>query len=347
MKDQISGVIQEYTAKIQNAQTLKELDDIFIALFGKNGVITLLPKEFAKLSKTELQELGPLFNKSKTDLEKAVNDKRNQIRETSYAKLDNETFNLDKKVEIKSRTGYLNPLTTFELEIISLFGKLGFQLFDAPQIDTDYYNFEVLNIPDSHPARDLWDTLYVDKHNLKTKEDLILRTHTSNGQVRIMKQDKLPIRKMLLDRCFRYENLDARHEHTFDQFELVYVDKGLSLANLLWLSEYFFKTVFGTDTKVRLKPKYYPFVEPGAGVDAECPFCKGQGCRVCGSGWLELAGAGMIHPTVLKNGGIDPDEYSGIAWGVGPERMLLTKLGIPDIRLFRNGSLKFLEEYAS
>lgn len=151
---------------------------------------------------------------------------------------------------------------------------------------------------------------------------------------------------MVLGRCYRHENIDARHEHTFDQFEIVYVDKNLSMANLQYLSEYFLKTVLGSDTKVRLRPKYYPFVEPGVGIDGLCIFCKGKGCKVCGGiGWLEVGGAGMIHPTVLKNGGIDPNIYTGIAWGPGLERILMLKYSINDLRLFRSGDLKFLEQF--
>lgn len=160
-----------------------------------------------------------------------------------------------------------------------------------------------------------------------------------------MKQFPIPLRFMDIGRCFRYENLDPRHEHTFDQFEIVLVDKGINMANLQYLSEYFLKSVFGKDTRVRLRPKYYPFVEPGAGVDGECLFCKGKGCRVCSNvGWLELAGAGMIHPTVLKNGGIDPSEYSGIAWGFSPLRVLMLQKGINDIREFLSGDLEFLQK---
>ena len=161
-----------------------------------------------------------------------------------------------------------------------------------------------------------------------------------------MKLHQPPIRMMVIGRCFRYENLDARHEHTFNQFEIVFVDKGVNMANLQYLSEYFLKAVFGTEIKARLRTKYYPQVEPGAGIDGLCIFCKGKGCKVCGGvGWLELGGAGMIHPVALKNGGIDANEYSGLAWGISPERMVMLIEGIDDIRLFRSGDLKFLEKF--
>jgi phenylalanyl-tRNA synthetase alpha chain len=347
MDEKLNQIRREYQQKIGDAPSLKELDEIFLDLFGKNGALTLLPKDFASLSVEKKKEIGPLFNKVKTALEDAVNIRREQVREEGYKKLVDEKIDIEEKVEIKERIGHLHPLTVFENQIVDLFSKIGFQLYDASHIDSDFNNFEALNIPREHPARDLWDTLYIDsqKYGIE-KGKLLLRTHTSNAQIRIMKEYKPPIRMMVLDRCFRYENLDARHEHTFDQFELVYIDKGLSMANLQFLSEYFLKSVLGEKTQVRLRPKYYPFVEPGVGIDGTCLFCEGKGCKVCdGIGWLELGGAGMIHPQVLKNGGIDPEEYSGIAWGPGLERILMLKLGVEDLRLFRSGDLRFLEKF--
>lgn len=373
MNETLKNLLEQYKQKISSAESLKELDELFLALFGKNGEITLLPKGFKDLPKEELRVVAPLFNQVKSQLESEISKKRQAIRDKSYEDLKSEKLDL----EIASsqaprndgnrlahpvrndgiRKGQLHPLTAFQNEIKDLFGKIGFQVYEAPHIDTDYYNFEVLNIPEEHPARDLWDTLYIDidsrlrGNDGEDKSDdsqnkLLLRTHTSNAQVRVMKEVKPPMRAMVLDWCFRYENLDARHEHTFDQFEVVWVEKGLNMGHLQYLSEYFFKAVLGEDTQVRLRPKYYPFVEPGAGVDATCLFCKGKGCKICGGvGWFELAGAGMIHPTVLKNGGVDPEEYSGIAWGVGLGRMLMLKYGIDDVRLFKSGDLKFLQSF--
>ncbi|MDP3973899.1 MAG: phenylalanine--tRNA ligase subunit alpha [Candidatus Daviesbacteria bacterium] len=346
MEEKISQIKKEYLHKIQKASTLEQLDEIFIGLFGKNGEVDQLSRQFSTLSKDELKIVGPLFNQIKQELEQAIGNRRQVIKEEIYKSLENETFDI-KGNEIKKRTGHMHPLTAFEEETAKIFNKLGFVQIDAPLIDTDYNNFEVLNIPENHPARDLWDTLYLDTTNYQLPTTkLLLRTHTSNSQIRALKSSKLPIRLMNIGRCFRYENLDARHEHTFEQFEIVYVDHGVSMANLQYLSEYFLKAIFGSDIKVRLKPKYYPFVEPGVGVDGLCIFCKGKGCKVCGGiGWLELAGAGMIHPNVLKAGGVDPNEYSGIAWGFGPARMAMIKYGIEDIRLFNSGDLKFLERF--
>ncbi|KKS64055.1 phenylalanine--tRNA ligase subunit alpha [Candidatus Daviesbacteria bacterium RIFCSPLOWO2_01_FULL_43_38] len=346
MESSISQIKKDYLDKISRAKTLKELDDIFLALFGKNGEITLLPKEFSKLTPSEKQKIGPLFNAVKTELESAIEKRREEIREVGYAELTGEGLDLQ-PVEVKPRKGHLHPITQFEKEIIDLFDKLGFQQFDAPHVDTDEYNFELLNIPAEHPARDLWDTLYIDSKNSGIQPGkLLLRTHTSNAQIRAMRDIKTPLRMMSLGRCFRYEAVDARHNHTFEQFEIVYVDKRVSMTNLQYLSETFLKAIFGPEIKTRLRPKYFPFVEPGAGVEGECVFCKGKGCRICGGvGWLELAGAGMIHPTVLQNGGINPSEYSGIAWGFGPERLIMLKYGIADLREFLSGDLKFLEKF--
>ncbi len=345
MQEKINQIRSEYLGEIESATDLKTLDELFLSLFGKNGEITLLPKDFAALSKEEKQKIGPLFNQVKIELESAIENKRQEVREVSYKRLEQESFAIDLKAEFKQRKGHLHPITQFDNEIALQFEKLGFQRFEAPLMDTDYNNFQVLNIPEDHPARDLQDTLYIDPYNLGSQPGkLLLRTHTSNSQIHIMKNFKLPIRIMNIGRVFRNEAVDSRHDHTFEHFELIYIDKGLNMGNLQYLSEYLLKAVFGEDIKARLKPKYYPFVEPGAGIDGTCIFCKGKGCKVCGlAGWLELGGAGMIHPTVLKNGGIDPNIYSGIAWGLGRDRFVMLKHGINDLRLLRSGDLKFLE----
>lgn len=357
MEVELGNLKKKFIQEIDGAESLKKLDELFLGIFGKSGEITLFPKNFSKLEKSELKIISPLFNQTKKTLIEAIKKRRQEVKLAGFKKILQEPLGLRKlngdslkKIKAKKRQGHTHIITQFEEEIIRAFGKLGFAQFDAPQIDSDTYNFELLNIPQDHPARDLWDTLYIEKREEGRGEanpgKLLLRTHTSNSQVRIMEKIKPPFRQMIIGRCYRYENTDARHEHTFEQFEIVYVDKGLSMANLLYLSEYFFQAIFGYDVKARLKPKYYPFVEPGAGVDGLCIFCKGKGCRVCGGvGWLELAGAGMIHPTVLKNGGIDPDVYSGIAWGFGLGRMLMVREGIEDVRLFNSGDLRFLNKY--
>lgn len=347
MEEKLKFLESEYKSEISQVKTLEDLDKIFLELFGKSGKITIIAKQLPEVEPSRLKVLGPIFNKTKQSLEDLIEEKRRQVKIKSYEKLHSEKLTLEETNEIKKRQGRSHLMTRFETEILELFEKLGFQRYDAPHIESDYYNFEVLNMPSEHPARDLWDTLYIEsKKKDSSRGEMLLRTHTSNAQIRVMEQHKPPFRIMIMDRCFRYENLDARHEHTLDQFELVYIDKDVSMANLQYLSEYFLKNILGQDIKARLRPKYYPFVEPGAGVDGLCIFCRGKGCKICGGvGWLELAGAGMIHPSVLKNGGIDPETYTGIAWGFGPERMAMLKYGITDIRSFKSGDLNFLAKF--
>ena len=333
MEEKISQIQKKYLDLIQEASSLDELDKIYLRLFGKNGEVTLLPKGFSKLTSDEKKIIGPEFNKLKQKLEEAIKRRRQEVREKSYKNLAGEQFDLT--AEIKTRQGHLHPSSQFKQEIITLFEKLGFSQFDAPHIELDKYNFEEPNIPKDHPSRDMWDTLWVDPGKI------LLRTHTSNFWPRLMERGKLPIRAMSFDRCFRFEAVDARHSHTFNQFEIAVVGEKkelITMANLRYLSDYLLKGILGKEATSRLRPKYYPFVEPGFGIDSLCVFCHGKGCKICsGTGWFEIAGAGMIHPNVFK--------YTGLAWGFGPDRMLMLKHGIEDIRSFLDGDLKFLEKF--
>lgn len=348
MEEKISQTQKDYLEKIQVAQSLKELDKLFLSLFGKNGAVTLFPKDFAKLSNEEHRRIGPLFNQTKQNLEKAIEAKRIEVREEFYQKLETEKFELQgDALEAKKRQGHLHLSTKFKKEIVDLFEKLGFCQFDAPHVEWDKYNFEYLNIPKDHPSRDLWDTLYIDTSKLKIEPgQMLLHTHTSNFWPRLMEQRKGPIRAMSFDRCFRYEAVDARHAHTFNQFEIAVVGEKITMANLKYLSDYLLKAILGKEAKSRFRPKYYPFVEPGVGIDSLCIFCHGKGCKICsGTGWFEIAGAGMIHPNVFKSTGLDPKKYTGLAWGFGPDRILMLKHGIEDIRYLLEGDLKFLQKY--
>ncbi len=347
MDAQIKTILENYQAQIFDAKNLKALDEIFLKLFGKTGELTLLPRDFSKLPKEEVKKIAPLFTQAKKELEQLIDKKRTEIRELIYQALENESIKLPTNGEIKSRKGHLHLATQFKKEIIDLFAKLGFEEFDAPHVESDKYNFEDLNIPKNHPSRDMWDTLYIEASNLKVEPgSMLLRTHTSNFWPRLMEKGKTPIRAMSFDRCFRYEAVDARHSHTFNQFEIAVVSEKITMANLKFLSDYFLKAVLGEEAKSRFRPKYYPFVEPGVGIDCLCVFCHGKGCKICsGTGWFEIAGAGMIHPNVLKATGLDPKKYTGLAWGFGPDRMMMLKYGIEDIRLFLEGDLEFLEKF--
>ncbi|MDD5147300.1 MAG: phenylalanine--tRNA ligase subunit alpha [Candidatus Daviesbacteria bacterium] len=346
MEEKISQIQKDYLEKIQKTKSLKELDEIFLALFGKNGQITLIPKGFSRIAKEELKTLAPLFIAAKNDLEKAIEKRRKEVREESYKALESEKLSLQGDA-LEPRKGHLHLATQFKQEIIELFEKLGFYQFDAPHVEWDKYNFEYLNIPRDHPSRDMWDTLYVDTSGLEVEPgQMLLRTHTSNFWPRLMEKGKTPIRAMSFDRCFRYEAIDARHSHTFNQFEVAVVGEKITMANLKFLSDYLLKAILGKEAKSRFRPKYYPFVEPGVGIDCLCVFCHGRGCKICsGTGWFEIAGAGMIHPNVFKSTGLDPKKYTGLAWGFGPDRMLMIKHEIEDIRYFLEGDLKFLQEH--
>lgn len=354
MEQKISQIQKQYLEKIQQARSLKELDEIFLALFGKNGELDLLSKEFSKLLDDERRRVGPLFNAVKQELEETIETKRSEVREESYSKLVDEKLDLTKTIQIKQRQGHLHLATQFKKEIIDLFGKLGFYQFDAPHVEWDKYNFETLNIPKDHPSKDMWDTLYIDTSKLGVEPgQMLLRTHTSNFWSRLMEKGQTPVRAMSFDRCFRYEAVDARHSHTFNQFEIAVVGEnppagraGITMANLKYLSDCLLKTILGKEAKSRFRPKYYPFVEPGVGIDSLCVFCHGTGCKICsGTGWFEIAGAGMIHPNVFKLTGLDQKKYTGLAWGFGPDRILMLKHGIEDIRYFLEGDLKFLQKY--
>ncbi|MDP1710490.1 MAG: phenylalanine--tRNA ligase subunit alpha, partial [candidate division WWE3 bacterium] len=319
--------------------TLADLEKIRLAYLGRNGIINQLLDEIPELPRQEdRKQAGVLINTVKDRIETSLAKKDGELRQKSLKNIDRQVFDVTAPGE-KASVGAVHPLTQFREFVRDSFTKLGFEEVYAPHLESDDYNFGLLNIPPDHPSRELWDTLYLE-------DGRAMRTHTSNMQVREMRKRKPPIRVMTFDRCFRYENVDPHHSHTFTQFEVLYIDRDVSMAQLRFLSDLFLKLVLGEKTRTRFRPKYYPFVEPGVGVDALCPFCEGKGCKVCGmGGWFEIAGAGLVHPQVLRNGGIDPKEYSGLAWGFGPDRMLMSKQGIDDIRYFYEGDLRFLKQF--
>ena len=326
-------------SEISQADSPKRLEDLKVKYLGRKGEINQLLSEIPKLSKEEdRRQAGVLINEVKQKVEEALAAQDFKLRQKTVKEIKAAPFDLTEP-GLDPESGSLHPLTRLREFTRDTFEGLGFEEVSAPHLDTDEHNFSLLNIPSEHPSRDLWDTLYLE-------DDRMMRTHTSNMQVREMRNRKPPIRVMTFDRCFRYENIDPKHSHTFSQFEVLYVDKGVSMGHLKFLSDLFLQKIFGEKTQTRFRPKYYPFVEPGVGIDALCPFCEGRGCKVCGmAGWVEIAGAGLVHPTVLKNGGINPEKYSGLAWGFGPDRMLMVKLGIDDIRHFNGGDLRFLKQF--
>jgi len=338
---------EEALIEIGQANGAEALEKLRLKYLGRKGLLTQLFNEIPELPNIkDRRRAGSMLNSVKEGIEAALHKREQEIKAQEQRKLRTAAF--DPTVPGKKiPTGTLHPLTQLRAFVSEIFKRLGFEEVYAPHIETDDYNFGLLNIPPHHPARDLWDTLYLDPTSpgLRGVGKTLLRCHTSNIQIREMERRKPPIKVMSFDRCFRYEAVDPRHTHTFNQFDLLYIDKGVNMGHLKWLSSYFIKSFFGKETETRFRPKYYPFVEPGVGVDALCPFCRGAGCKICGKGWLELAGAGMVHPKVLENGGIDPEIYSGLAWGFGPDRMLMIKLGIDDLRYFYEGDLRFLKQF--
>ncbi|HTX86753.1 MAG TPA: phenylalanine--tRNA ligase subunit alpha, partial [Candidatus Nanoarchaeia archaeon] len=294
------------------------------------------------LGEKERGEIGQLANAIKTDVTaKFAEIKAEVAGKESITQFVDVTLP-GKKIE----RGHLHPITLIQAELEDLFISLGFLVADGPELESDYYNFEALNIPKTHPARDMQDTFYIDKKNAAGEYDLLLRTHTSNVQVRAMQKYGAPLKAVGSGRCFRSEATDARHEHTLYQFEGFMIDKDINFSHLKGILELVGKKLFGPDTKLRMRPKFYPFVEPGTNGEYTCSLCHGQGCRVCkNSGWLEIVGAGLVHPNVLRAGGIDPEIYSGYAFGFGLSRLAQLKYGIDDARLAMSGDLRFLNQF--
>jgi len=335
----IEDLRKQAKEEIAQTETPEKLEELRIKYLGRKGALATFLAEIPELpNQKDRKKAGLLINEVKKEIETYLQNKDKELRKETVQAASSSHFDVSEP-GFPAGLGTSHPLTQFREFVRDTFANLGFEEVSAPHMESDEYNFALLNIPPDHPSRDLWDTLYLEDGKL-------LRTHTSNMQVREMKKRKPPIRVMTFDRCFRYENIDPKHSHTFSQFEVLYIDENVSMGHLRALSDIFLKKVFGEKTQTRFRPKYYPFVEPGVGVDALCPFCQGRGCKVCGMvGWFEIAGAGLVHPQVLKNGGIDPEKYSGLAWGFGPERMLMIKAGIDDIRYFNSGDLRFLKQF--
>ncbi|MFH1326251.1 MAG: phenylalanine--tRNA ligase subunit alpha [Candidatus Falkowbacteria bacterium] len=249
-------------------------------------------------------------------------------------------------------SGHLHPLTLVQRDLEKIFKSMGFMILEGPELESDYYNFEALNIPKTHPARDMQDTFYVksqidtNQKQISTNTNLVMRTHTSNVQVRAMEKYGAPMRAVALGRIFRNEATDASHEHTFHQIEGIMIDENISLANLAAVLKEMFVGLYQQEVNIRMRPGYFPFVEPGLEIEMSCVFCQGKGCSVCKkTGWVEMLGAGLVHPNVLRAGKIDPDKYQGFAFGTGIERLAMLKYGIDDIRLFNSGDLHFLTQF--
>ena len=338
LKDTLLQMKEEVIEKINTAKSVDVVEQLRVEFLGKKGKITDILKGLKDLSVEEKKEIGKLANDVKTELESKIKKAVEIISEREIEeKLAKENFDITfpgKEVE----KGSLHPITIVQRRAEEIFKGMGFMIADGPEIETDYFNFEVLNIPKDHPARDMQDTYYLNTGN-------VLRTQTSACQGRFMQKVKPPFRMIAPGRCFRNEAMDASHENTFFQLEGMMVDKDLSIANLVYIMKTLLTEILERDVEVRLRPGFFPFVEPGFELDINCQICGGKGCPTCKhSGWIELLPCGMVHPNVLKAGGIDPEEYKGFAFGVGLTRLAMMKYGIKDIRELNSGDLRFLRK---
>ncbi len=341
MRDQLLKLKKQATEDLREAKDLKQLEEWENRYFGrKAGELNNILKSLKDLSADERKTVGKLANEIKNELSSQAENVKNELeKEAMEEELANDFIDTSLPGE-RGESGYLNPLSKVQYELEDIFRGMGFMILDGPELESDYFNFEALNIPEHHPARDMQDTFYV-----KTKEDeakKVLRTHTSPVQVRAMRQYGAPLKAVVPGRVFRNEDLDASHEHTFNQLEGLMIDKDISIANLIKVMNTLLEGIFKKKVKTRLRPGFFPFVEPGFELDINCLICEGRGCGVCKqTGWLELLPCGMVHPNVLKAGGIDPEEYSGFAFGLGLTRLVMMRYGIDDIRLINSGEAGF------
>jgi len=342
--DELRALEERALAALEQAADQSQLEAWRGEYLGRRGQLSSVMRGLGSLPAAERPTAGAAANRLKQALETAFAARAAALQEAAAAAQE-EAEQID--VTLPGRPpaiGQAHPVTLILAEIQDLFQRIGFQVVEGPEVEWDRYNFTLLNIPPDHPARDMWDTFYV--ANVGRPGETLLRTHTSPVQMRVMEATRPPVRIIAPGRCYRYEATDARHESQFFQVEGLAVDRGITMADLKGVLTYMVRELFGPQRELRFHCAYFPFVEPGAEVAMTCHICDGSGCRVCSqSGWIEVLGAGMVHPQVLKNAGYDPDLYSGFAFGMGPERLAMLKYGIDDIRLFYGNDLRFLRQF--
>ena len=339
MKEKLQSILQSATEDLKKISTSKELDELRVRFLGKKGELTALLKSMRDLSAEERPVVGQMVNDVRAALEDALEKQRAILEKAALAaKLRSEA--VDVTLPGKPMTvGKKHPLSIVLDEVKEAFLGLGFSVAEGPEVELDHYNFEALNIPKDHPARDTQDTFYI-------SDNVVLRTQTSGMQVRVMEKSKPPIRIIAPGRVYRTDTADATHSPLFHQLEGLVVDKGIRMSDLKGILELFAKNLYGEDTVVRFRPHHFPFTEPSAEMDIQCFQCHGEGCRLCkGEGWIEILGCGMVHPHVLEKCGIDPEIYSGYAFGVGVERIVMGRYKIDDIRLFYENDVRFLHQF--
>lgn len=331
----ITKLREQLLADLAKASTAADVEEIRVRYLGRKGAITRLSKDtdFSKMAAGERRDFGKSFN----ELSQFAQEVIDEAVRTKSAGNTELLFDLTLPGTGGS-VGTLHPVTLVQMQLEEIFAGLGFMTLPGFEVETEYYNFDSLNVPADHPARDMQDTYWLEN-------GMLLRTHTSASQVRALKRFGAPVRAIFPGRCFRYETVDASHDNHFFQLEGFMVDHDISVAKLIWIMKSLLSQVFDRDVTVRLRPGYFPFVEPGFELDLQCLLCHGLGCRTCGNGWIELMPCGLVHPIVLQHGGVDSDKYSGLAFGLGLTRLAMMKFGIPNIRLFNSGDLRFYSQF--
>lgn len=339
MKEQLEAIRQKALNELKNAASIQDIEAVRIKFLGKKGELTGILKQMGKLSAEERPVVGQLANVIRSEIEAKIEEDSKSIAQKLQAeKLKAEKIDVTLPGKAKV-LGSRHPLTVVLDDIKDIFIGMGFDIVDGPEVEKDYYNFEALNIPKDHPARDTQDTFYIN-------ENIVLRTQTSPVQVRVMEKQQPPIRIISPGRVFRSDAVDATHSPLFHQIEGLVVDKGVSFADLKGTLEIFIKQLYGEDSVVRFRPHHFPFTEPSAEVDVQCFNCHGAGCPLCkGEGWIEILGCGMVHPKVLETCNIDPEVYSGFAFGLGLERIAMRRYNINDLRLFFENDVRFLKQF--
>ena len=339
MKEKLEKIREAALSKIVESDALETLNEIRVAYLGKKGELTSVLKGMKDVSAEDRPKIGQMVNETRAALEEKLEEKKALLaKKAREEKLKREEIDVTLPAK-KNNVGHKHPNMIALEEVERIFVGMGYEVVEGPEVEYDYYNFEALNIPKGHPARDEQDTFYVN-------DSILLRSQTSPVQVRTMEKGKLPIRVIAPGRVFRSDEVDATHSPSFHQIEGLVIDKNITFADLKGTLAEFAKELFGADTKVKFRPHHFPFTEPSAEVDVTCFKCHGEGCRFCkGSGWIEILGCGMVHPNVLRMSGIDPEEYSGFAFGVGLERIALLKYEIDDMRLLYENDIRFLKQF--
>ncbi|MBQ1597598.1 MAG: phenylalanine--tRNA ligase subunit alpha [Lachnospiraceae bacterium] len=339
MKEKLEEIRQKAVSEIEKATDPEMLNAARVTFLGKKGELTAILKSMKEVAPEDRPKVGQWVNDTRKAIEEKMNAAKEKMeQEQMNHRLANETIDVTLPAK-KHKIGHRHPNTIALEEVEKIFVGMGFEVVEGPEIEKDYYNFEALNIPANHPAKDEQDTFYINK-------DILLRTQTSPVQVRTMEAQKPPIRMIAPGRVFRADEVDATHSPSFHQIEGMVIDKGITFSDLKGTLQLFVKKLFGEDTKVKFRPHHFPFTEPSAEMDVSCFKCGGKGCRFCkGEGWIEILGCGMVHPKVLKMSGIDPEEYSGFAFGIGLERIALLKYEIDDMRLLYENDDRFLSQF--